>query len=57
VVEHAFKNVDVIPQGNGILHQINIERMSPVVQVQDGVRSPTRSWAPTATRRWSTRWA
>jgi len=36
----AFKNVDVIPQGNGILHQINIERMSPVVQVQDGVAFP-----------------
>ena len=36
----AFKNVDVIPQGNGILHQINIERMSPVVQVQNGVAFP-----------------
>ncbi len=36
----AFKNVDVIPQGNGILHQINIERMSPVVQVQDKVAFP-----------------
>ncbi|MDO8301132.1 Fe/S-dependent 2-methylisocitrate dehydratase AcnD [Lacisediminimonas sp.] len=36
----AFKNVDVIPQGNGILHQINIERMSPVVQAQDGVAFP-----------------
>ncbi len=30
----AFKNVDVIPPGNGILHQINLERMRPVVQVQ-----------------------
>ena len=38
--KHAFKNVDVIPQGNGILHQINIERMSPVVQVQDGIAFP-----------------
>ncbi len=36
----AFKNVDVIPQGNGILHQINLERMSPVVQVRDGVAFP-----------------
>jgi aconitate hydratase len=36
----AFKNVDVIPPGNGILHQINIERMSPVVQVKDGVAYP-----------------
>ncbi|WP_295990139.1 Fe/S-dependent 2-methylisocitrate dehydratase AcnD [Rugamonas sp.] len=36
----AFKNVDVIPPGNGILHQINLERMSPVVQVADGVAYP-----------------
>lgn len=33
----AFKNVDVIPPGNGIMHQINLEKMSPVVQVQNGV--------------------
>jgi len=36
----AFKNVDVIPPGNGILHQINLERMSPVIQVLDGVAYP-----------------
>ncbi len=36
----AFRNVDVIPPGNGILHQINLERMSPVVQVTDGVAYP-----------------
>jgi iron-sulfur-dependent 2-methylisocitrate dehydratase len=36
----AFKNIDVIPPGNGILHQINLERMSPVVQVADGVAFP-----------------
>ncbi|MGC7402338.1 Fe/S-dependent 2-methylisocitrate dehydratase AcnD [Pandoraea pneumonica] len=36
----AFKNVDVIPPGNGILHQINLERMSPVVQVTNGVAYP-----------------
>ena len=33
----AFENVDVIPPGNGIMHQINLEKMSPVVQVRDGV--------------------
>ncbi|MCK7458412.1 Fe/S-dependent 2-methylisocitrate dehydratase AcnD [Idiomarina aminovorans] len=33
----AFKNVDVIPPGNGIMHQINLEKMSPVVQVRDNV--------------------
>ncbi len=38
--KQAFKNVEVIPPGNGILHQINLERMSPVVQVQDGVAFP-----------------
>lgn len=36
----AFKNVDVIPSGNGILHQINLERMSPVIQSVDGVAFP-----------------
>jgi len=36
----AFKNVDVIPPGNGILHQINLEKMSPVIQVSDGVAFP-----------------
>jgi len=38
--KQAFKNVDVIPPGNGIMHQINLERMSPVIQVQDGVAFP-----------------
>ncbi|WP_205276571.1 Fe/S-dependent 2-methylisocitrate dehydratase AcnD [Moraxella canis] len=36
----AFENVDVIPAGNGIMHQINLEKMSPVVQVKDGVAFP-----------------
>ncbi|MGB4860106.1 MAG: aconitate hydratase AcnA, partial [Dokdonella sp.] len=36
----AFKNVDVIPPGNGIMHQINLERMSPVVHSRDGVAFP-----------------
>jgi len=36
----AFENIDVIPPGNGIMHQINLERMSPVVQVLDGVAFP-----------------
>lgn len=36
----AFDNVDVIPAGNGIMHQINLEKMSPVVQVRDGVAYP-----------------
>ena len=38
--KHAFKNVDVIPPGNGIMHQINLERMSPVVHARDGVAFP-----------------
>ncbi len=36
----AFRNVDVIPPGNGIMHQINLERMSPVVHAVDGVAYP-----------------
>ena len=36
----SFKNVDVIPPGNGIMHQINLEKMSPVIYVQDGVAFP-----------------
>ena len=36
----AFKNVDVIQPGNGIMHQINLEKMSPVVQARDGVAFP-----------------
>lgn len=38
--KQAFKNVEVIPPGNGIMHQINLEKMSPVVQVLDGVAFP-----------------
>ncbi|QYR53072.1 Fe/S-dependent 2-methylisocitrate dehydratase AcnD [Lysobacter soyae] len=37
---HAFENMDVVPPGNGIMHQINLERMSPVVGVTDGVAYP-----------------
>ncbi|MEO9525122.1 Fe/S-dependent 2-methylisocitrate dehydratase AcnD [Marinobacter alexandrii] len=36
----AFENVDVIPPGNGIMHQINLEKMSPVVQSRGGVAFP-----------------
>lgn len=36
----AFENVDVIPAGNGIMHQINLEKMSPVIQLRDGVAFP-----------------
>ncbi|MCD9029906.1 Fe/S-dependent 2-methylisocitrate dehydratase AcnD [Luteimonas sp. BDR2-5] len=38
--KRAFKNVDVIPPGNGIMHQINLEKMSPVIGTQDGVAFP-----------------
>ena len=36
----AFDNVDVIPPGNGIMHQINLEKMSPVIHDRDGVAFP-----------------
>jgi aconitate hydratase len=38
--KNAFNNVDVIPAGNGIMHQINLEKMSPVIQSQNGVAFP-----------------
>ena len=36
----AFDNMVVIPAGNGIMHQINLEKMSPVIQTLDGVAFP-----------------
>ena len=36
----AFKNIDVVPPGNGIMHQINLEKMSPVIMTGDGVAYP-----------------
>ena len=36
----AFRNVDVIPPGNGIMHQINLEKMSPVIHSDKGVAYP-----------------
>lgn len=36
----AFKNVDVIQPGNGIMHQINLEKMSPVIHAERGVAYP-----------------
>jgi iron-sulfur-dependent 2-methylisocitrate dehydratase len=36
----AFKNVDVIQPGNGIMHQINLEKMSPVIHAREGVAFP-----------------
>ncbi|WP_207869639.1 Fe/S-dependent 2-methylisocitrate dehydratase AcnD [Pseudomonas sp. 51_B] len=36
----AFKNVDVIQPGNGIMHQINLEKMSPVIHSEGGVAYP-----------------
>ena len=49
--KQAFQNVDVIPPGNGILHQINLERMSPVIQVRD--RSEERRVGKECRSRWS----
>ncbi|MDD2976335.1 Fe/S-dependent 2-methylisocitrate dehydratase AcnD [Aquabacterium sp.] len=36
----AFANVDVIPAGNGIMHQINLEKMSPVIHNDHGLAYP-----------------
>ncbi len=36
----AFKTFRVVPPGAGICHQVNLERISRVVQVRDGVAMP-----------------
>ena len=36
----SFDNVDVIQPGNGIMHQINLEKMSPVIHARDGIAYP-----------------
>ena len=38
--KESFDNVDVIPPGNGIMHQINLEKMSPVIGIKDKIASP-----------------
>ncbi|AMM18552.1 Fe/S-dependent 2-methylisocitrate dehydratase AcnD (plasmid) [Burkholderia sp. PAMC 28687] len=38
--KQAFSNLDVLMPGNGIVHQVNIEHLSPVIQVKDGVAFP-----------------
>ncbi|MBR3424821.1 MAG: Fe/S-dependent 2-methylisocitrate dehydratase AcnD, partial [Neisseriaceae bacterium] len=36
----AFENIDVVSAGNGIMHQINLEKLSPVIAVENGVAFP-----------------
>lgn len=36
----AFDNMEVIQAGNGIMHQINLEKMSPVIHNDNGVAYP-----------------
>ncbi|MBR1819168.1 MAG: hypothetical protein IJ780_03450, partial [Neisseriaceae bacterium] len=36
----AFENIDIVPAGNGIMHQINLEKLSPVIAVENGVAFP-----------------
>lgn len=38
--KQAFSNLDVLMPGNGILHQVNLEHLSPVVQVENGMAFP-----------------
>ena len=55
--KNAFDNVDVIPAGNGIMHQINLEKMSPVIHADKGVAYPRRCVGTDAHRRTWMRWA
>jgi aconitate hydratase len=51
----AFDNFRVVPPGTGIVHQVNLEYLAKGVldggPQRQGRRIPTRSSAPTATRR------
>ncbi|WP_303809816.1 Fe/S-dependent 2-methylisocitrate dehydratase AcnD, partial [Aeromonas rivipollensis] len=38
--KQAFKNIEVIQPGNGIMHQINLEKMSPVIHSDRGIAYP-----------------
>ncbi len=38
--QQAFKTFRVVPPGAGICHQVNLERLSRVVQIRDGVAMP-----------------
>ena len=38
--QRAFDKMNVVPPGMGICHQVNLERLSRVVQVRDGVAIP-----------------
>ena len=37
---HQYDNLRVIPPGNGILHQLNLEYLAPIVAVKDGMVFP-----------------
>ncbi|MGP9689849.1 Fe/S-dependent 2-methylisocitrate dehydratase AcnD [Psychrobacter sp. AOP22-C1-C5] len=45
--QYAFDNVNVVPPGNGIMHQINLEKMSPVVQVVQNKAGESVAFADT----------
>ena len=59
----AFQDFAVVPPDTGIVHQVNLEYLARVVFPREtparGCRrhTPTRWWARTRTRRWSTAWA
>ena len=36
----AFRNLRIVPPGTGIVHQVNLEFLAPVVDVRDGVAFP-----------------
>jgi aconitate hydratase len=38
--QQAFDNFTVVPPATGIIHQVNLEYLAKVVQVEDGVASP-----------------
>ncbi|MCK1710409.1 hypothetical protein IVA83_15305 [Bradyrhizobium sp. 143] len=49
--EKAFRRLSVVPPGNGIVHQVNLERFGQVVVDEVSGSCLTQSSGPIATRR------
>ena len=52
----AFENVDVIPAGNGIMHQINLEKCHLLSKSKTASPTQILAWAQTATPHTWMRW-
>ena len=53
--KQAFRNIEVVPPGNGIMHQINLERMLSLIHIC-AARAASSSSTPPRAWRWPARW-